>query len=323
MCFVLTETEANTQYLSCLPSIPFDQNCVYYYYTYHHSDAEIRFLQMARGASAKTQLCWYWLSEFVIREHLNGSTGKVGPPIISRIIQFLGDGMIYYNHARKIMFIPFPFPHAQLSVLFILVSIPSIAFLMDQYSDNVYVGCLLSFFSVACIAGIHEVARELENPFRNIPNELPLVTFQAQFNEALLIMYSGYHPDHFWDPRGHNHHPSDPRPPKRQNSKHRSTQSPRTAPNLSGSTHNVKSNAPPSRPPSTTPVETSPPETATTTPTAAAVVAAASPSPSVAANGKNGGELDLAKMQQTMEEYGQEIQRLRALLENSEDKKSN
>jgi len=66
-------------------------------------DAEIRFLQMARGALAKTQLTWYWLSEFIVREHLNGSTGKVGPPIISRIFQFLSDGMISYNQSRKIM----------------------------------------------------------------------------------------------------------------------------------------------------------------------------------------------------------------------------
>jgi hypothetical protein len=76
------------------------------------SDAEIRFLQMARGSYAKTQLAWNWLSEFIVREHLAGSLGKVGPPIISRIFQFLGDGMIYYNHARKIMFIVRPeIPH--------------------------------------------------------------------------------------------------------------------------------------------------------------------------------------------------------------------
>lgn len=69
------------------------------------SDAEIRFLQMARGPYAKTQLCWQWLSELIMREHLAGTLGKVGPPIVSRCIQFMGDGMIYYNHARKIMFI--------------------------------------------------------------------------------------------------------------------------------------------------------------------------------------------------------------------------
>jgi len=163
------------------------------------SDAEIRFLQMAKGPYAKTQLCWNWLSEFCIREHLAGSMGKVGPPIISRIIQFLGDGMIFYNHARKVMYIPFPFAHAQLSVLFILVMVPCIPFLMDQYTDDAWLGAILTFFTVLCLSGIHEVARELENPFRNVPNELPLVTFQAQYNEALITMYSGYHPDHFWD----------------------------------------------------------------------------------------------------------------------------
>jgi predicted membrane chloride channel (bestrophin family) len=162
------------------------------------SEGEIQFLQMARGPYAKTQLTWSWLSEFIIREHLAGSTGRVGPPIISRIIQFLGDGMIYYNHARKIMFIPFPFPHAQLSVVYVLVMIPAVALLMDQYADELWLGSLLTFFTVTALAGIHEVARELENPFRNIPNELPLVTLQAQYNEALITMYSGFHPDSYW-----------------------------------------------------------------------------------------------------------------------------
>merc|ERR1712238_293858 len=50
-----------------------------------------------------------------------------------------------------------------------------------------------------CLAGLHETSRELENPFRNIPNEIPLTTLQAMFNESLLTVYSGYHPDHYWN----------------------------------------------------------------------------------------------------------------------------
>jgi predicted membrane chloride channel (bestrophin family) len=165
------------------------------------SDAEVRFLQLARGPYAKTQLCWSWISEFITREHLTGSLGKVGAPIISRVVQFLGDGMVQYNVARKIMFIPFPFAHAQLSATFVLVVIPLLAFLMDQYTgtEEVWLGCILTFLSVVCLSGIHEVARELENPFRNVPNELPVVTLMAEFNEALMIMYAGYHPDFFWE----------------------------------------------------------------------------------------------------------------------------
>lgn len=164
------------------------------------SNAEIRFLQLARGPYAKTQLCWHWLSEFITREHLAGSLGRVGPPIISRIVQFLGDGMAFYNHGRKIMSIPFPFVHAQLSAVFVMVMIVLIPFLMDNYCPDYWTGAILTFLSVMCLSGIHEVARELENPFRNVPNELPVVTLMAEYNEALLIMYAGYHPDFFWEP---------------------------------------------------------------------------------------------------------------------------
>jgi hypothetical protein len=72
------------------------------------SDAEIRQLQMARGPYAKTTLAWNWVSEFMVREHLAGSTGTVGDALISRTMQFLGNGMFHYNQARKIMIVPFP-----------------------------------------------------------------------------------------------------------------------------------------------------------------------------------------------------------------------
>ena len=163
------------------------------------SENEIAFLQKSRGASAKTTIAWGWLSEFIIREHLAGSLGAVGPPIISRIFQFLSDGMIHYNHARKIMFIPFPFPHAQLTAVFTATLVFVVPLLMTEFTGLIWLGCLLTFLTVTCLFGLHEVAKELENPFRNIPNDIPLCTFLAQFNESLITMLSGYHPDHYWD----------------------------------------------------------------------------------------------------------------------------
>jgi hypothetical protein len=53
------------------------------------------------------------------------------------------------------------------------------------------------------------VARELEDPFHNIPNDLPLTTFQAQFNEALCVMFAGFHPDAWWEPPPAISQPSD------------------------------------------------------------------------------------------------------------------
>jgi len=70
---------------------------------------------------------------------------------------------------------------------------------MDQYTNELWMGCMITFFTVTCLVGLHEVARELENPFRNVPNEIPLCTIHAMYNEALATMFSGYNPDSFWD----------------------------------------------------------------------------------------------------------------------------
>ena len=162
------------------------------------SDAEVEMLQAARGPLAKVALCSMWLQEFISREHLAGSTGGVADPIISRLYQFLSDGMIGYNQARKVAYIPFPFPHSQIVSLFVLVTVIFIPVLMLTYVNNAYLGAILNLFTVMCFSGLHEVARELENPFQNVPNDIPANNFQAQFNEGLMTMYSGYHPDAFW-----------------------------------------------------------------------------------------------------------------------------
>lgn len=164
------------------------------------SDNEIAFLQKAKGPSAKVTLAWHWLSEFIMREHLAGSLGAIGPPIVSRLIQFLSDGMIYYNHARKTMFIPFPFPHAQISAFFVFTIMFAVPILMDEYANDMILGSILTFLTVTALAGLHEVARELENPFRNVPNDIPLNTLMAMFNESLITLFAGFHPDHYWDP---------------------------------------------------------------------------------------------------------------------------
>lgn len=79
------------------------------------SDAEMQLLQAARGPLAKVALCTMWLQEFITREYLGGSLGRVAPPILSRLYQFTSDGMLHFNSARKVAYIPFPFPHAQIT----------------------------------------------------------------------------------------------------------------------------------------------------------------------------------------------------------------
>jgi len=69
------------------------------------SGAEIHFLRTARGPYAKTQLAWFWLSEFITREMLAGSFGDIGQAMISRVMQFVSDGMVGYNTAYVLIFL--------------------------------------------------------------------------------------------------------------------------------------------------------------------------------------------------------------------------
>lgn len=163
------------------------------------SNSEINLLQLARGPQAKMALVSMWLTEFVIREFMHGSQGKVPPPIMSRVFQLISDGMVGYHQARKIACVPFPFPHAQMTSLFIVVIMFIIPILMIDYCHNPNFAIVLNFLTVLIFTGLHEVARELENPFQNAPNDIPLNYIQAQFNEAIISTFSGFHPDSWWE----------------------------------------------------------------------------------------------------------------------------
>ncbi|KAL7562995.1 hypothetical protein ACA910_018632 [Epithemia clementina (nom. ined.)] len=163
------------------------------------SDAEIEMLQSARGPFGKVALCSMWLEEFCSREHLNGGLGEIGAPIISRLYQFISDGMVGYNQARKIAYIPFPFPHAQMTFLFVVLVACMMPVLMLSYVTKPGFAFFLNLVTVMSFSGVHAVAQELEDPFTNVPNDMPLNNFQAQFNEGLMQMFAGFHPDAYWE----------------------------------------------------------------------------------------------------------------------------
>lgn len=159
------------------------------------SEVEARRLQLARGPMAQVALCQLWLKEFVAREYLHGSTGDVGSPIVGRVLHFLADGMTAYHQCRKIAFVPFPFPHEQMTSLFTMVVVFVFPVLYVAFVNNLTLACALNFTNMLCFQGIYEVARELSNPYHTIPNDLPLNRFHAQFNESLRALMTGYHPD--------------------------------------------------------------------------------------------------------------------------------
>jgi Bestrophin, RFP-TM, chloride channel len=81
----------------------------------------------------------------------------------------------------------------------VLVIVAFVPVLMLTFVTSQLLGFLLNLLTVMCFAGLHEVARELENPFQNAPNDLPANNLHGQYNEALMSMFTGYHPDAYWE----------------------------------------------------------------------------------------------------------------------------
>jgi hypothetical protein len=67
------------------------------------SDNEIYALHRARGPSGKVALVSMWLQEFIVREYLAGSVGKVTSPLPSRLNQFISDGVASFNQGTLTM----------------------------------------------------------------------------------------------------------------------------------------------------------------------------------------------------------------------------
>jgi len=70
--------------------------------------------------------------------------------------------------------------------------------MIEQYANSAAIGLLLTFAMVVCLAGLHEVSQEFENLFWNVPNDISLCTLLAMYNESLITMCLGYHPDFYW-----------------------------------------------------------------------------------------------------------------------------
>jgi VIT1/CCC1 family predicted Fe2+/Mn2+ transporter len=122
------------------------------------SDNEVAMLQAARGPLAKVSVVSMWLQEFINREYLAGSMGNVASPIISRLHQYMSDGMLGYNQARKVAYVPFPFVHAQLTSFFVLIVVGFMPILMLAFINNSVFGFFLNILTVMCFTGLHEVS---------------------------------------------------------------------------------------------------------------------------------------------------------------------
>jgi len=132
----------------------------------------------------KVLLLTGWITESITRviaeKHI-----MVPPPICSRFYQELSDGLLAYNQAMKIALVPFPFPFAQIVTLLLIVFVLTCPLLIMNFTDSPIFTPVLTFLAVLGYWGLNEIACELENPFGNDSNDLPLLEIHHDFVDAV------------------------------------------------------------------------------------------------------------------------------------------
>jgi putative membrane protein len=132
----------------------------------------------------RIDIIYMWLSGTIVRNLASGLL-QIPPPILSRCFQELELAMVKYNHVLEVMCIPFPFPYAQNARVLLLILCLLTPFFMCIWTGHFVVTAAGTLLSVMCITSLEFVAIQLENPFGDDPNDLPVDVFQEILNECL------------------------------------------------------------------------------------------------------------------------------------------
>merc|ERR1719297_623678 len=139
------------------------------------------------GAHDPCEVCLQWIQR-LIGEANDTQVLKVAPPILSRVYNQLGNGIVQLNNARKITEFPIPFPLAQMITFMLLFHWIITAFVCAASVETTFWAGLITFIFVFSFWSINYIAVELEQPFGDDANDLPLREMQEDLNKSIRAL---------------------------------------------------------------------------------------------------------------------------------------
>mmetsp|Transcript_3613 Transcript_3613/g.7917 ORF Transcript_3613/g.7917 Transcript_3613/m.7917 type:complete len:575 (+) Transcript_3613:162-1886(+) len=128
------------------------------------------------------------LIQTLITQGFEDGTIKMAPPILSRVYQTLSRGFVNLLSAKKIADTRFPFPYAQMISMMLFLNVFMTPFLIVSLTTSRLWAPVFSFIPIFGFASLNFIGVELENPFGDDANDLPLEHFQTEMNKCLLML---------------------------------------------------------------------------------------------------------------------------------------
>mmetsp|Transcript_90142 Transcript_90142/g.280630 ORF Transcript_90142/g.280630 Transcript_90142/m.280630 type:complete len:422 (+) Transcript_90142:154-1419(+) len=132
-----------------------------------------------------------------INEDINELVPLVGipPPIMSRCYQELSNGMLGFSQATKMADIPFPFPFSQLMEFLLMCYTVLLPMYSAKFTGGFFSSPILAFILTVSFWSLSDISRELETPFADGPNQLPVIDMHERFVELVRRIYQMQRPD--------------------------------------------------------------------------------------------------------------------------------
>eukprot|EP00931_Biecheleriopsis_adriatica_P036841 TRINITY_DN21171_c0_g2_i1.p1 TRINITY_DN21171_c0_g2~~TRINITY_DN21171_c0_g2_i1.p1 ORF type:complete len:375 (-),score=57.30 TRINITY_DN21171_c0_g2_i1:111-1235(-) len=145
---------------------------------------DVRYLRFLQDLPVKHEVILQWLQE-LISDGIRNGVLDVPAPIITRAYQQMSQGRVYMEMLVTLINIKFPFPYAQIVTL-MLVTNSIISPLMFGYLIRTpWVAALLACVSITLLWAVNFTAAELEDPFGEDVNDLPMLDMQVDLNRSL------------------------------------------------------------------------------------------------------------------------------------------
>jgi len=148
---------------------------------------ELSSLEYLETSPARMNTVLQWMQRLVV-ENLRSGVLDIAPPILTRVFQEFSIGYVHFIDANKLTTIPFPFEFAQA----VLVMLTFFSFgplpLVSALTLDPAKAFISSFLVTFVFWAVHHIAVEIELPYGNDPNDLPLGEINDRFNRILLSL---------------------------------------------------------------------------------------------------------------------------------------
>jgi len=148
---------------------------------------DTRSLSFLADTSDRTEVVLQWVQRLIV-ENMTSGVIQIPAPILSRVFQELSRGVVNIHNVRKIAEIPFPFPYTQMIIVMLTIQSVVTPILTSMSSETAWWAGLITFVTVLSYWCMNYIASEIEQPFGEDYNDLPIPDMLRDMNRSLRTL---------------------------------------------------------------------------------------------------------------------------------------